>query len=127
MCVYMCMYVCTVCICVLMHVRVYCVCVVGRYRIASNAYGIFDKNGNVLRLYARPYVPVSTPVAKSGMPVPVNAHACTCTMRRSTPILHPYTHTLYNVRSAPMCHYIKYVHSYAPASGKSEIKDRVRT
>ena len=27
-------------------------------------YGIFDKNGNVLRPYARPYVQVSTPVAK---------------------------------------------------------------
>ena len=26
-CVYMCMYVCTVCICVLMHVRACCVCV----------------------------------------------------------------------------------------------------
>ena len=54
-CVYMCMYVCKVCICVLMHVRVYCVCVVGRYRIASNAYGIFDKNGNVLRPLSSAY------------------------------------------------------------------------
>ena len=35
-CVYMCMYVCTVYICVLMHVRACCVCVVGGYRIASN-------------------------------------------------------------------------------------------
>ena len=27
-------------------------------------YGIFAKNGNVLRPYARPYLQVSTPVAK---------------------------------------------------------------
>ena len=36
--------------------RTYCTCM--------DIYGIFDKNGNVLRSYARPYLQVSTPVAK---------------------------------------------------------------
>ena len=48
----------------------------------QSGYGIFDKNGNALRLYTRPYVQVITPIAKSWMPVPVNAY----TRTRTTPI-----------------------------------------
>ena len=42
-CVYMCMYVCTVCICVLMHVRACCVCVCSREILYCFKYIIIHK------------------------------------------------------------------------------------
>ena len=50
-----------------------------------------------------------TPVPRT---MPVRTH-------RTTPVR---TH-----RATPVCHYIKCVRSYAPASSKSEIKDGLRT
>ena len=77
-----------------MHVLVYCVCVVERYRIASNTCGIFNNKENIQCPYAHPYVQVGSPVAKSRSPVPVNAYTRTYTMRRATPVLRLYAHTV---------------------------------
>ena len=124
-CACMCMYVCTVCICVLMHVLVYCVCVVGRYRIASNTCGIFDKIENILHPYAHPYVQVSSPVAKSRMPVPVNAYARTCTTRRATPVLRPYARTV--LRSFCACVPLHQIHALVLSCNQQERDQRRST
>ena len=70
--------------------------------LALSMYGISDKNGNVLRPFVRPYVQVSTPVAKK-----LNVRTC----KRVRPC--PYytcTHAPYYAR-APLYQMRALVHS----------------